>query len=387
MDTNDRVFVAAWEYPPIMSGESVVCRRMLEHSKHNYDVCCGPVEAKGNEHIRLFPKRGNKYLSWPIQALRCFKKLDKSEHYRVMMSRVMPPNGHLAGWLIKRIRPDIKWIVYFSDPIWNSPFLKLYFMKNEDHRPNWLLMKAFGFPAKWAVREGDLLIFNNERLARFVLGKRYERYKEKTLIVPYGHEAIKPLPAPERGDGKFRLTHVGQIYGNRTFADLVSGVERLKVEDPALFEKIEIRQVGFVCEAEQKRIKASPVSSAFTLIGQVSYEQSVSEMYESDCLLVIDPFFNDPQKNIYVPGKIYDYISTGRPILCISDENSATGDIFKRINSNQENDIEKDEISKIASAIGKGLVLRSGYDAQLLNIENLVCDLDSRILQLRSMNK
>lgn len=115
--------------------------------------------------------------------------------------------------------------------------------------------------------------------------------------------------------------------------------------------------------------------------------RSVSEMYESDCLLVIDPFFNDPQKNIYVPGKIYDYISTGRPILCISDENSATGDIFKRINSNQENDIEKDEISKIASAIGKGLVLRSGYDAQLLNIENLVCDLDSRILQLRSMNK
>lgn len=387
MSTSNRVFVAAWEYPPIMSGESVVCRRTLEHSRHSYDVCCGPVEAKGDEHIRLFPVRGNKYLKWPFQVLRCFRKLDAKEHYRVMMSRVMPPNGHLAGWLIKRIRPDIKWIVYFSDPVWNSPFLKFSLWKNKDHRPNWLLMKAFGIPARWAVREGDLLVFNNERLARFVLGKKYERYKEKVLIAPYGHEGVHPKPMPERGDGKFRLTHVGQIYGNRTFADLVAGAERLKEDEPELFEKLEIRQVGFVCEAEQKRIETSSARSAFTLIGQVPYERSIEEMYNADCLLVIDPVFDDPRKNIYVPGKIYDYMSTGRPILCIADEDSATGDVAKEVDTSQESGIEKDEIYKIASAIGKSQALRAGYNAQTLNIANIVCGLDRKISRLKAMDK
>lgn len=330
MNYSKRIFVAAWEYPPIMSGESVVCRKTLEHSMHNYDVCCGPVDAQGDNHIRLYPVGGNKYLRWPFQVLRQFKKLDEKEHYRVMMSRVMPPNGHLAGWLIKRVRPDIKWVVYFSDPIWNSPFLKFSLWKSKDHRPNWLLMKVFGIPAKWAVRESDLLVFNNERLAKYVLGKRYDRYKDKVVIAPYGHEGVHPRPAPKRGDGKFRLTHVGQIYGNRTFANLVAGVELLQEREPKLFEQLDVRQVGFVCDAERKRIEDSPARSAFTLVDQVPYEQSIKEMYDADCLLVIDPVFDDPRKNIYVPGKIYDYMSTGLPILCIAYENSATGDIAKQ---------------------------------------------------------
>lgn len=327
MNSSDRIFVAAWEYPPIISGESVVCRKTLEHSVHNYDVCCGPVDAEGDGRIRLFPEGGNKHLVWPLQVLHRFLELDKTEHYRVMMSRVMPPNGHLAGWLIKRFRPDIKWVVYFSDPVWNSPFLKFTVWKNKDHRPNWLLMKMLGIPAKWAVRESDLLVFNNERLARYVLGKKYEKYKGKVVIAPYGHEGIRPRPEPQRGDGKFRLSHVGQIYGNRTFADLVAGVERLQMSDPELFEKLEVRQVGFVCNAERKRIENSPARSAFTLVDQVPYAQSIEEMYDADCLLVIDPVFDDPKKNIYVPGKIYDYMSTGRPILCIAEEDSATGDV------------------------------------------------------------
>lgn len=332
MTAGEKIFTAAWEYPPILSGESVVCRRTLEYSKYHYDVCCAPVKAQGDEHVRIFPVKGNKYLIWPFRVLRQFIRLNQKEHYRIMMSRVMPPNGHLAGWLIKMFHPKIRWIVYFSDPVWNSPFLKFSLRKSPDHRPNWLLMKLFGIPAKWAVRRGDLLVFNNERLARFVLGKQYDRYAEKVLIVPYGHEGVRPNPAAKRNDGKFRLTHVGQIYGNRTFADLIAAAEQLLNSNPELFEKLEIRQVGFVCEAEQNRIKASPAGSIFTLAGQVAYEPSIEEMYNSDCLLVIDPVFDDPRKNIYVPGKIYDYMSTGRPILCIADEDSATGDIASAAN-------------------------------------------------------
>lgn len=327
MSSSERIFVAAWEYPPILSGESVVCRRTLEHSALRYDVCCAPVDASGDDHIRLFPTPGNKYFVWPFAAAKKFLVLDKTEHYRVMMSRVMPPNGHLAGWLIKRLRPDIKWVVYFSDPIWNSPFLKFSLGQNQDHRPNWLLMKVFGIPAKWAIRDGDLLVFNNERLARYILGKRYERCREKIVIAPYGHDGVRPRPKPARGDGKLRLTHVGQIYGSRTLRALVEGTELLQKHDPDLFHRLEVRQVGFVCEKERRRVACSPAAKAFTLMGQVPYEDSVEEMYDADVLLVIDPEFDDPGKNIYVPGKIYDYMSTGRPIVCIAQRDSATGDV------------------------------------------------------------
>lgn len=330
MSVNNRIFVAAWEYPPIMSGESTVCRRTLKYSKFSFDVCCGPVAIKGDDHIRLFPQQGSKYFKWPFRVLHCFRRLDKEEHYRIMMSRVMPPNGHLAGWLIKRIRPDIKWIVYFSDPIWNSPFLKFTLKKSNDHRPNWLLMKAFGIPAKWAVRESDLLVFNNQRLARYVLGGEFDKYKDKVVVAPYGHEGVCLPKSSNCYSEKFSLTHVGQIYGNRTFADLLAGVELLQQTAPELFAKLQIRQVGFVCQSERKRIELSPAKQAFSLIDEVPYEYSLAEMYQADCLLVIDPVFDCTEKNVYIPGKIYDYFSTGKPIMCIAKADSATGDVARK---------------------------------------------------------
>jgi hypothetical protein len=50
-------------------------------------------------------------------------------------------------------------------------------------------------------------------------------------------------------------------------------------------------------------------------------------MYQADWLAVIDPVFDDPRKDLYIPGKIYDYLATGRPIVCIARCDSATGDV------------------------------------------------------------
>lgn len=368
MNSSDRIFVAAWEYPPIMSGESVVCRKMLEHSHFDYDVCCGPVEAIGDNHVRLYPVKGNKYLSWPFLALRQFMKLDRQEHYKVLMSRVMPPNGHLAGWLIKKIKPGIKWIVYFSDPIWNSPFLHFSLRKDGSHRPNWLLMKLFGIPAKRALKEANLLLFNNERLAKYVLSAQYEKYKDKVVIAPYGHEGVKPRPTPVRNDGKFRFTHVGQIYGNRTLRALVAGAELLQKNEPELFEKLEFRQVGFTCAAEEQRVIGSQAAAAFTLTGQVSYAESIEEMYQADVLLVIDPEFDDAKKNIYIPGKIYDYMSTGRPIVCIAEKDSATGDVAQKAGYVVVEKTMEAVYSMLVKIITQGIVQDKEGDARIEKI-------------------
>lgn len=329
------VFTLAWEFPPIISGESLVCLKSLKYSRLCYDVCCGSSSEEGSEplpeHIKVYPQEG-KYLLWPLGAVRLFKRLDKEKDYQVMMSRVMPPNGHLAGLLIKLLKPRIKWVVYFSDPVWNSPFIRFPFIwrKDNTHRPSYWLLKLYGIPARLALKKSDLLVFNNERLARYVTGKSYEKYINKICIAPYGHEGVWQRP-PRRTDGSFILAHVGQVYGNRTLKPLVEAVELLREKHPALFHQLNVRQVGFLCKAEEERIRRSPASSAFQTVGQVPYEDSLEEMYRADCLLVIDPVFDHSTKNIYVPAKLYDYMSTGKPILAIADENSATADIMSEL--------------------------------------------------------
>ena len=334
MPGNKRIFVAAWEYPPFASGESIVCQRTLQYSKYDYDVCCGSgpqSESESDEHICTFPVGGNKYLQWPFSAVKKFQQLDARQHYQVMMSRVMPPNGHLAGWLIKRLKPDIKWIAYFSDPVWNSPFLKLTLRKNNEQRPKWLLMKLFGWPAKWAVQESDLLVFNNDRLARYVLGDKYELYKNKMVIAPYGHTGFRPRVHTLSTSDTFCLVHVGQFYGMRTLRDLIDGLELLRERKPDIYERLLVRQVGFCSKQEQLRVANSSVADKFEFVEPVPYAQSIEEMYKADCLLVVDPVFDNKSKNIYIPGKLFDYISTGRPIMCIADSDSATGDMAREM--------------------------------------------------------
>jgi len=338
-EDKSRIFMLAWAFPPIASGESVVCARFVKYSRLNYDVCSGFTGNQKYEqqlpNAKVYPVRG-RYFLWSFRAAMLFKNLDKKYNYKIMISRVMPAAGHFAGLLVKCLKPRIKWVVYFSDPIWNSPFIsfKSMFINDKTHRPNYLLMKIFGIPAKIAISLGDMLVFNNERLARFILGKKYDKLKKKVIIAPYGHDGVNPETWPGTGkenNNRFVLSHVGQIYGNRTFSILIDALKMLKEECPELYDKIEILQVGFVCEAEIERIKKSYVADRFRLMDTVDYNKSLKLMRQSDCLLIIDPVFKKPGCNIYVPAKIFDYMSTGKPILAIADKDSATADIVQSI--------------------------------------------------------
>lgn len=340
IDNKNRIFTLAWEFPPITSGESVVCLRTLKYSRHYYDVCCGRVTNLGQvmvslpKNIKNYPLPG-KYLLWPLYAILLFKKLDKINNYQVMMSRVMPPNGHMAGLLIKLLKPKIKWAVYFSDPIWNSPFIKMpsLFLKNEDQRPNYLVMKLFGIPSKIAIHFGDILIFNNQRLARYVLGKKYEEIKDRVVIAPYGHEGIFDCNQPIRKQDEVVFTHVGQIYGNRSLKVLIEALEILQKQYSHLYKRLKFKQVGFICKKELERIEHSHVAECFEIIGQVEYDVSIQYMKSADYLLVLDPFFEQKEQNVYVPAKIFDYMSTSKPIVAIADADSATADIMIKIES------------------------------------------------------
>ncbi|WP_312432903.1 hypothetical protein [Lacrimispora sp.] len=328
-----RIFVAAWSYPPKMSGESVVCKRTLENSKLYYDVCScmQKVEDADTDKVRVFPVHG-RYIKWPFNVVKQFLKLDKTEHYNIIMTRVMPPNGHFAGILIKLLRPHVKWVVYFSDPIWNSPFISFFslFRKNLQQQPNYLLMKVFGGAAWLGTRFGDLLVFNNDRLARYVLGEKYNSFKDKIVIAPYGHEGVQLQKCLQKQPSdKVVIAHVGQIYGARSFSRVVEALEILKQNYPEQYNRLVILQVGFICSSEKSAIINSKVINSFCFVDEVDYEQSLEYMRTVDFALILDPYFSEKNKNIYVPVKIYDYMSVGAEIIAVADDDSATADIAK----------------------------------------------------------
>lgn len=351
-----KIFTLAWEFPPKMSGESVVCLRMLKASKYKYDVCCGgeeePFEIADN--IVSYPLKG-KYITWPFRAAKLFLKMNRLQKYDAIYSRVMPPNGHLAGLIIKLIKPKLKWVVYFSDPIWNSPFITLrsLFIPDNMKKPNYILMKVFGMPAKIAMHLGDMLVFNNERLARYVTGNQFDRLKHKIVIIPYGHEGV--VLKEKTQHTHYIIAHVGQIYGNRTFSLLIEALSLLKQSHYDLYMELEIHQVGFLCESDREKIYKSEAHDCFRITDEVDYEESLCRMRQADCLMIIDPNFENKKCNIYTPAKIYDYMSTGIPIVAIADDDSATAEIMHKLEATRVSH-DKMEIYKMLLDLLQGKI-------------------------------
>lgn len=334
----ERIFTIAWDFPPSNTGESIVCYKMLKYSSFEYDVCYCHQDSyindiKYEKNITAYSIKGE-YFNWVKGVIKMFLKLNKKNNYKILHSRVVPPAGHFAGFIIKLLKPSIKWVTYFSDPIWNSPYnniIKQIVGKEKKH-PDFFLLVFSSFFSWLAIRFCDKIIFDNEYLAKHILGKSYFKYIDKICIIPYGFDSnckedFQDSIEPQK---KFVVSHVGQIYGYRNFNIVIDALKEIKYRYPSVYSKILIRQVGYLCFEEKEKILSSGVNEVFDLIENTDYNKSIFYMKISDYLLTIDALFSELKYNIYIPSKIYDYIGVKKPIVAISQNMGPTADIIRQ---------------------------------------------------------
>jgi glycosyltransferase involved in cell wall biosynthesis len=110
---------------------------------------------------------------------------------------------------------------------------------------------------------------------------------------------------------RFRLSYVGTLYGARNAGpvfDAVRALVRKGVIDPARFE---IRVVG------------NAVSAA-----------GVAEMLSSTALI-----FHAPPHVPGASGKIYEYLTSGRPVLCVANPNNAAYSLVEELEAGECADV------------------------------------------------
>lgn len=374
-ENNNRIFTVAWEFPPIVNGESIVCNKSIKYSKLNYDILTSVLATEDVRIRNQYPYRRNLNIyalsqspaKWAWQAYDIFKKLDIKHDYKIIHTRTMPPIGHYAGFLVKMFKPKIKWVMYFSDPLWNSPYMSIkikddiiHHMKETAYYRELVFGSVFG---KLGIHLCDRIIFSNEYVARHILGKHYNKLEEKVRIVPLGYdqEVIKTISPKQKVENKIVISHIGQVYNARNFNILIYALIKLKEKRPDDYSKFLIRQVGHIDEQQKKGILNSKVADIFEFIPEVQYEESIAYMMASDFLLTIDALFNDLDHNIYVPSKIHDYLGVGKPIVAITQNKGPTADIVRNTHNTLINH-NTDEMIDLLIQVVSGQVKEPNYN-------------------------
>jgi glycosyl transferase family 1 len=249
------------------------------------------------------PKWPAANVSWPDEhagwiPAATWHALRAVRRYRpqVIYSTASPVSAHVVAMLVSR-RTGLPWVADFRDAWTLAP------TRERVVKP---LARASSKLERAFVRQARVVTIVDESIEVDGLPPTDPR---RVLI----RNGVDPDDVPEFNgqsvSGRFTLAHVGKMYGKRDGAPVFAALRALVDRGDVDPRRLEVRIVGRTSVSPGVDLDGIRV----THTGYVDHAAAVAEMQAADVLLLYVPDRNWP-----APGKIYEYLVAGRPVLCVA---------------------------------------------------------------------
>jgi glycosyltransferase involved in cell wall biosynthesis len=334
-----RVLVLAYVFPPLGGGG---VHRTLKHVKylthHGYESLV--VTARGRWYpphdeslLREVPAETH-VVAAPEVPLARLRAAVLNPMHRLRLSRALAfigwPDAY-AGWIpgavwtalrtARRHRPEV---VYSTSPPVSAHLVALIVSRLlrlpwvADFRDGWtlnpqqeqvpvVLQRANARLEDAVVKRATRLVIADETIEL--------RGTEPDALIQNGVDTDDlPTHGGRNGD-TFRLTYAGTLYGARNLEPVFAALKKMIATGRLDADRFELRLVGsdFRGQRAGSDLEALPMQAT----GYVDHRRALSEMAASDALLLFQPA-GWPGAS----GKLYEYLATGRPILCVAPDDS-----------------------------------------------------------------
>ncbi len=274
--------------------------------------------AQADRIIRKFVWSSGLKLRWSISAFRAGRLFLKQRKDReiILLSSAPPVATHLVAMCLAACSGR-RWIADFRDPIrFNSPCQA--FLQR---------ILSFGL-GRSVMRRADLALANTDAMLD-AWHNRYSGLDRKAHVLWNGfdpEDVVDTYVLPQR-ERKI-LSHIGELYGGRDMHPFLLAATRLFEGGKLSRKSITIRQIGAVQETEllgPKFLRDALPEGCLTIEEPVPAKQARSMALDSDGLLLIQP-----QTDIQVPAKLFEYVRIGRPILAYVVRESPSERILRK---------------------------------------------------------
>lgn len=265
--------------------------------------------------------RGNFFIPdarkfWVKPSVKFLSNYLKENQIDVLITTGPPHSMHLIGLELKKKYPDSKWIADFRDP-WTqiSYHSELKLTKNSEKKHKELESNV--------IKTADCVLATSYTDA--------ENYRKigaaETEVITNGYESDDFKIEKKIQNQKFRISYSGNLESARNPVELWKTLKELTDRNDEFRDQFEINFYGILSAEVEETIAENGLSKYLVKHGYVDHQTAVEGIVNSELLMLTN--FPDPKSKGIIPGKLFEYLAAGNPIIAIGP---ADGDVSKILN-------------------------------------------------------
>jgi len=276
--------------------------------------------------------RGNFFIPdtrflWIRPSVSFLKKRLQQEKFDAIISTGPPHSNHMIALALAKSE-GIPWIADFRDPWTTMDYFKDFTLTGYANRKHHRL-------------ELDVL---HKASAVVVVGSSMKReFEEKgSPHVEIIHNGFDDADFAAIGDieldNKFSIVHVGSFFKRRNPDVLWKALAQLKTENHPLLDHLEIKLIGRVDQVVLDSISKNQLDQYLNLISFIPHAEAIRHLKSAQVLLL--PIDNFEGSKWVLTGKLFEYLATRRPILCIGPSDGDAAALLEEVKAGETFDYD-----------------------------------------------
>lgn len=247
----------------------------------------------------LFIPDARKY--WVRPSVEFLHGILRKEGIDTVITTGPPHSVHLIGHYLKEFN-TLQWIADFRDP-WTSIgyHKKLRLTKLAENRHKEL--------EQLVLNSADKIVVTSQTTKA-----EFRQLSRKPIkVITNGYDSNRPTGTVL--DERFTIAHIGSMLSGRNPENLWQVLAELVAEHKNFERQLCLRFVGVLSKDVFKTIKKYGLEPFVTVEGYVGHDVAITYQQKSQVLLLAE--MDSGETKGIIPGKLFEYMAAGRPILGI----------------------------------------------------------------------
>ncbi|WP_407404131.1 glycosyl transferase family 1 [Chryseobacterium sp.] len=266
--------------------------------------------------------RGNFFIPdarvfWVNPSVKFLEKYLKENQIDTIVTSGPPHSMHLIGLNLKNKLPNIKWIADFRDP-WTeiSYYQHLKLTKGSDKKHRLLESQVF--------KTADFTLATS-----YTDAENFRKNGANAICITNGFDEQDAKNNPIANSSTyFTLSYIGVLEQLRNPEYLWKSLQNLVAVNSQFAKDFKLKFVGRVDDKILQNLENSSLKNHLQNLGYLSHDKAILEM-ENSTLLLMTNFPNDSSKGI-IPGKIFEYLATGKQIISFGPDEADVATILNK---------------------------------------------------------